>query len=125
MCGTISHLELPELHHSVLSPRPSAISFLTGYMVRVDPDDANNCILTYVTQSDAKGWIPGWVMNQATKTFAPKLIEKISSVAPKYPAWKAQNNPDSKPWYACLPMTSLVSMANKIFIGCRMSRLIG
>lgn len=71
-------------------------------MVRVDPDEPNNCILTYVTQADAKGWIPGWAMNQATKTFAPKLIEKLCSVATKYKEWKAQNNPDDKPWCVVL-----------------------
>jgi len=75
-----------------------AISYLTGYVSRVDPDDKESCILTYVTQADAKGWIPGWAMNQATKTFAPKLIDKIASVAPGYNEWKSKNNPESKPW---------------------------
>jgi len=77
-----------------------AISFMTGYVVRVDKDDPESCTLVYVTQADPKGWIPGWAMNQATKQFAPKLIEKIATVAPGYNDWKKNNNPDAKPWLA-------------------------
>jgi len=75
-----------------------AISFLSGYLVRPDPDDEKSCTLIYVTQSDPKGWIPAWAMNQATKSFAPKLIEKLSTVSLKYNEWKDKHNPEKKPW---------------------------
>jgi hypothetical protein len=80
-----------------------AISFLTGYVVRVDADDANSSQLVYVTRADPKGWIPGWAMNQATKTFAPKLIDTIARVAPEYVEWKAKHDPESKPWLSTNP----------------------
>lgn len=44
--------------------------------------------------------IPHWIVNKATKTFAPKLLENLMKVGPKYPDWKAANNPDAKPWLA-------------------------
>lgn len=46
------------------------------------------------------GMIPTWIVNKATKTFAPKLLDNLIRVGPKYPDWKAANSPDSKPWLA-------------------------
>jgi len=44
--------------------------------------------------------IPSWIVNKATRTFAPRLLENLCRVGPKYNEWKAVNNPDQKPWLA-------------------------
>jgi hypothetical protein len=38
------------------------------------------------------------VTNKVTKSFAPKIIEKLEKAAKNYPEWKAQHNPTDKPW---------------------------
>lgn len=115
-CNTRAWYVLPDksqyiiMNHSVPhEKRPEkkgvvrAISLLTGYVVRVDPEDENSCHLIYVTQSDPKGWVPAWAMNQATKSFAPGIITKMGKVAKKYNEWKANNNPDTKIWLSTEP----------------------
>lgn len=90
-----------------------AKSIRTGYWLRPDPDNAAYAIILYLTQTDPcgtvvtyvmfivnSGMIPHWIVNKATKTFAPKLLENLMKVGPKYPDWKAANNPDAKPWLA-------------------------
>lgn len=44
--------------------------------------------------------IPTWIVNKATKTFAPKVVENLIKVGPKYTEWKSKNSPDAKPWLA-------------------------
>jgi len=53
-----------------------------------------------MTQTDPMGMIPTWIVNKATKTFAPKLLDNLIRVGPKYPEWKAANSPNTKPWLA-------------------------
>lgn len=54
--------------------------------------------MVYYTQSDPKGWFPGWLINMMTTKFAPKLLEKLYQAALKYPEWKKTHNPDKRPW---------------------------
>jgi len=75
-----------------------ANSIRTGYVVTVDPEDSNSCILTYQTQSDPEGMIPTWVVNKVASSFAPKLIERMVAIVPNYEEWKKKNNPTKKPW---------------------------
>lgn len=70
-------------------------SILAGYIVR---PDGEGCTLSYIAQSDPKGWIPGWLVNKVTTKFAPKLIDKMREVGPKYDEWK-KDNPGEKIWY--------------------------
>jgi hypothetical protein len=44
------------------------------------------------------GWIPTMLVNKATKTFAPKIVERLEKAAQKYTDWKAEHNPENKPW---------------------------
>lgn len=44
-------------------------------------------MLTYVTQSDVKGWIPTAMVNYVTSTAAPELMKKLVEAAKKYPDW--------------------------------------
>jgi hypothetical protein len=68
-----------------------AISKVTGYLIRpwVGRDGQRGCSLTYVAQSDPKGWIPSSLANSATTVIAPKTIEKLAGVVKRYPAWIA------------------------------------
>jgi len=93
------------MNHTVLHPKcpekkgfVRANSIRTGYLL-VQRDDGG-CELTYLTQTDPKGWIPAWLTNKVTKTVAPKVVEKLQNAAAGYPAWKKEHNPDTKPWLA-------------------------
>jgi len=92
-------------NHSVKHPKQPekkgfvrAYSFMTGYLVR--KSDQGGCTITYYTQTDPKGWIPTFVVNKVTKSFAPKNIQKLEEHASKYTEWKSKNNPQNKPWRA-------------------------
>jgi len=91
MNHSVVHAKQPEKKGFV-----RANSIRTGYLVRVLA--SGGCEMTYITQTDPKGWIPTMLTNKATKTFAPKIIEKLEKAAAKYPEWKAQHNPEDKPW---------------------------
>jgi len=85
--------------HSACPENPNFVraqSICTGYLI-LKRDDGG-CKFTYFTQSDPKGWIPAWVMNNITSTFAPKMVEKLEAAARAYPEWKAKHNPNHKPW---------------------------
>jgi len=67
-------------NHSVKHPKAPekkgfvrAWSFMTGYLVR---KHEQGCTLVYFTQTDPKGWIPTFVVNKVTKSFAPKKYSK-------------------------------------------------
>jgi len=72
-----------------------ANSIRTGYMIK---KAEKGCTLTYMTQTDPKGWIPAMIVNKVTKTFAPNIVGRLANVSKGYNEWKSKNNPDSKPW---------------------------
>lgn len=93
------------MNHSVVHPKQPekkgfvrANSILTGYLVRVRAE--GGCTMTYLTQTDPRGWIPTMVVNKVTKTFAPKIIDRLEKAAKGYNDWKSKNKPDNKPWRA-------------------------
>jgi len=90
---SVPHKDCPEVKGYV-----RAISLLTGYLVKPDPNDENSCILIYITQVDAKGLIPTWIMNNVTTFVATGFIKKISKAGLDYNAWKETHNPNNKPW---------------------------
>jgi len=92
---SVEHEKCPPLKGFV-----RAKSIRTGYWLRPAPDNSEHTEILYLTQTDLMGMIPSWVVNKATKTFAPRLIENLIRVGPKYNEWKAANNPDNKPWLA-------------------------
>lgn len=47
---------------------------MTGYLIRKTD---SGCTLCYLTQSDPRGWFPGWLINMMTTKFAPKILEKL------------------------------------------------
>jgi len=89
-------------NHSVKHPKcpekkgfVRAWSYMTGYLIRKAD---KGCTLTYYTQTDPKGWIPTFVVNKVTKSFAPKNIAKIEEHSGRYIEWKSKHNPENKPW---------------------------
>lgn len=85
--------------HKKMPPRTDyirALTYLTGYLiVNTGP---NTCNFVYVTQNDPRGDIPAWAINLGTKSLAPGLMKALHQAALRYPAWKAQHEPDFKPW---------------------------
>eukprot|EP01130_Rhizamoeba_saxonica_P008210 TRINITY_DN3319_c0_g1_i1.p1 TRINITY_DN3319_c0_g1~~TRINITY_DN3319_c0_g1_i1.p1 ORF type:complete len:247 (-),score=64.21 TRINITY_DN3319_c0_g1_i1:23-736(-) len=98
MNHSVPHVDCPEKKGFV-----RAISLKTGYFVQVDPDDEDSCILFYMTQADPKGWIPGWAVNKATKTLAPKVVKNLEKVGSNYAAWKDEHDPEDRPWLTDAP----------------------
>jgi len=92
------------MNHSVVHPkRPEQKGFVransikTGYLVRTNPDSPG-CTLTYITQTDPRGWIPTSLMNSVTKTYAPKIVARLIEASNNYRSWKDQHNPERAPW---------------------------
>ncbi|XP_056624986.1 START domain containing 14 [Triplophysa dalaica] len=73
-----------------------AVSLLTGYLIK--PTGKNSCVFTYLSQADPRGSLPRWVVNKASQVLAPKVLRSVYMAGQKYPAWKAEHNPDYKPW---------------------------
>lgn len=88
---SVFHRAVPPKHDCI-----RALTFLTGYLIT--PIDQNSCRLIYITQSDPRGDIPAWAMNLAVTKIAPRIMKNLHRAAINYPAWKAQNNPNFKPW---------------------------
>jgi hypothetical protein len=91
------------MNHSVLHPKcpekkgfVRANSIKTGYLVR--QREESGCTLTYLTQTDPRGWIPSWLVNTVTKKYAPQIIGKLEKAAKGYTQWKDQHDPNKKPW---------------------------
>jgi len=92
MNHSVPHEKMPEKKGFV-----RANSIMSGYYVL--PLANGSCSLTYLTQNDPRGWIPSWLVNKVTKSFAPKIVEKLDKAAKAYEEWKGkQPNPNQKPW---------------------------
>lgn len=78
-----------------------AHSFIIGYRVREIPkaeDGSDMCSLDYISSNDFQGKIPKSIVNMAIKKMCPQCLARVAEVAKEYPAWKAEHNPDNKPW---------------------------
>jgi len=60
--------------------------------------EAGGTDMTYYTQNDPRGWIPPFLINMVSSRITPNLVAAVHANALKYPAWKAANRPDWKPW---------------------------
>lgn len=93
MNHSVKHKDRPDPMKGYLR----AISIRSGYLVRGDLD-GDSCEMLYITQADMMGWVPAWLMNKITKTFAPNAIGKLAKAGANYVEWKAKNNPDEHKW---------------------------
>eukprot|EP01059_Diplonema_ambulator_P034627 TRINITY_DN7864_c2_g1_i1.p1 TRINITY_DN7864_c2_g1~~TRINITY_DN7864_c2_g1_i1.p1 ORF type:complete len:339 (+),score=87.03 TRINITY_DN7864_c2_g1_i1:543-1559(+) len=113
------------MNHSVLHEKcpPTkavrGISVMSGYLIR---PHGTGCSITYVSQSDPKGWIPVKIMNSVITSQGPNLIEKLKEVSKEYPAWREkrgaekENFPwrtDPQPWSAPQPDRTIVWYCEK------------
>eukprot|EP01119_Soliformovum_irregulare_P010164 TRINITY_DN2486_c0_g1_i1.p1 TRINITY_DN2486_c0_g1~~TRINITY_DN2486_c0_g1_i1.p1 ORF type:complete len:223 (-),score=51.51 TRINITY_DN2486_c0_g1_i1:99-767(-) len=90
------------INHSVVHPKAPvrsgivrAKSILTGYLVRSSPEGS---YFVYMTQNDPGGWVPAWMTNSLTRSFAPSVIKNLAKACKGYNDWKAKNDPQHKPW---------------------------
>uniref|UniRef100_A0A6B2LG69 START domain-containing protein n=1 Tax=Arcella intermedia TaxID=1963864 RepID=A0A6B2LG69_9EUKA len=93
---SVIHKDCPEKKQYV-----RAWSHMTGYMIR--PNTDGTCTMVYLTQTDLRGWIPAWAINQGASKFAPGIVDKLTRVGPQYNDWKQKNNADHKPWLVTAP----------------------
>jgi len=91
------------MNHSVIHPKcpekkgfVRANSIKTGYYIM--GREGGGCAIYYFTQTDPKGWIPAWLTNKVTKSYAPEIVGKLSKACKEYPEWKKNHKPDYKPW---------------------------
>lgn len=97
--------------HAKYPPRKDlvrAVSYLTGYLVK--PTGPHSCSFTYLSQADPKGSLPKWAVNKASQVFAPRVMKSVHKAGQNYPAWKALNSPEHKPWL--YPIQSELPMMN-------------
>ncbi|XP_055034708.1 START domain containing 14 [Misgurnus anguillicaudatus] len=73
-----------------------AVSLLTGYLIQRTGE--KSCVFTYLSQADPRGSLPKWVVNKASQVLAPNVLRSVHKAGQNYPAWKAANSPDYKPW---------------------------
>lgn len=94
--SSVPHEKVPEsyqkdTHNNKYGKFIRGISKLTGYLVRPwrDPEtgEVTGCCLTYMTQSDPRGWIPSSISNYVTTKYAPSTIEKIAKALEDYQTW--------------------------------------
>lgn len=72
------------------------ISYVTGYLIK--PLTHDSCDFTYISHSDPRGKVPAWVVNASVKTVGPIIVKRLYEAARNYAAWKAEHDPDLKPW---------------------------
>lgn len=80
---SVLHYKVPEQKGFV-----RAISKLSGYLVRKHGE--SGCSLTYLTQTDPKGWLPTSVVNYVTTKFGPSMMGRMREAARAYPQWRAE-----------------------------------
>jgi hypothetical protein len=77
-----------------------AVSKISGYLVR-PWGTKGGCSLTFLTQTDPKGWLPSSVVNGITTKLAPRTTSRLRDAASKYTAWVAtQGANHKKDWVA-------------------------
>ncbi|VDN50409.1 unnamed protein product [Dracunculus medinensis] len=60
--------------------------------------EKHGCQLTCISHPDPKGKLPSWLINRVTKVIGSKMIKKLHKACLNYPIWKANNEPEWKPW---------------------------
>lgn len=79
-----------------------ATSFVTAYFVEplhpADAPETTGSRITYITHNDWNGWIPSSIVNMCMKSMIPSVLKQLLKACLAYPEWKAQHNPDDKPW---------------------------
>jgi len=92
MNRSVNHPAVPERNGFV-----RAHSHITGYLVQ---PYGEGCVIIYLSQSDPKGLIPSSLVNKATKSIAPKLVQQLHNAAKGYNQWKSTYSRNSldKPW---------------------------
>jgi len=83
---SVQHSECPEK-----KPNVRGVSIITGYYLK--PMDGGGTELLYITHSDIKGSIPHMVLNSATQSMAPSMMEKLGKNGENYSSWAAENHP--------------------------------
>lgn len=74
-----------------------ANSLVTGYLITGNAE-GTGCELVYISHNEWNGSIPAFVVNTAVKSLAPSVVDKLLAACRAYPAWKAEHNPEEKPW---------------------------
>lgn len=87
------------VYHRKYPPKDGVVrgtSYITGYLMR---PYKNGTRFTYVTQSDPRGKIPTWLVNQCCVILVPSVVRSLRKAAKGYNEWKnKQSNAGFKPW---------------------------
>ena len=83
---------------------PPKKGFIRGHIIRTcyyvsqDPENAENTVLNYVTQSDPKGWIPAWLVNKLAGKIGPQVIETMYKACKGYAEWSKEQYGENGSW---------------------------
>jgi hypothetical protein len=87
--------------HSKCPPKRGfvrAVSKISGYLIRPWGTDGKSCTLTYISNSDPKGWLPSSMVNMLVSSFAPAMLNKIQKAVEDWPAWRAKQSAWKRVW---------------------------
>lgn len=96
MNTSVTHASVPETRGVV-----RAFSKISGYLVR-PWGDKGGCSVSYLTQSDPRGWIPSTFVNYVTTRLAPSVMEKLRKASVDYVTWRGLQTGWKRDW-ACAP----------------------
>jgi len=81
-----------------------AVSFVTAYILEPmhtpEHPEVTGTRISYMTHNDWNGLIPSFIVNMVMKNMIPSVLNQLKKAAQEYPKWKAEHNPDVKPWLA-------------------------
>ena len=86
------------VNHSKYPPNDKfvrATFSVSGYYIQ--PTE-NGCSVICIANNNLGGSIPSWLINKQAKNVLPKNMEGIKKSAAGYEKWKAEHNPENKPW---------------------------
>jgi len=79
-----------------------AVSFVTAYVLEPihtpEHPEVTGTKISYMTHNDWNGWIPSGIVNMVMKSMVPSVLNQLRKASLEYPKWKAEHNPDQKPW---------------------------
>ncbi|XP_058060506.1 START domain-containing protein 10-like [Anopheles bellator] len=75
-----------------------AMSYITGFVLRMKENSKTGCTLKYVAHCDPQGTLPPWLVNKVTHTLGPRMVKDLKKAALGYTGWKQSQPHLRKPW---------------------------
>lgn len=77
---------------------PSRLTLVNLRIFRTLTHEVNFIVKRPLRNGPSKGKVPSWMVNASVKTVGPIIVKRLYQAARTYAAWKANHDPDLKPW---------------------------